>query len=281
MPVGGLARAPWKDEPAQLGGGTGLIDPVSGRRRVFRPHRPPVIDASGEHALALPCRRSILDGWIDVTTGKRRCPSGALARLNKPALVAPFLPAYMHRAHPHRSAFRLLDMQSTPRCTTSSTSVLRRAVNSRGYRRAAAARSKSIAAGSSRNAIVRINQHKTSSSRSHQRRQILTGPRSASATLRLPSMDRGADKRRARAWCPRVPLQSSRRRRLHIDRITEPILSERELARRAPPLVIWRIFIKRLRDEDGRWIDSRVIDENGIELAADDLVARAAAESRA
>jgi hypothetical protein len=29
-----------------------------------------VIDASGEHALAFPCRRSILDGWI-ATTGKR------------------------------------------------------------------------------------------------------------------------------------------------------------------------------------------------------------------
>ncbi len=30
-----------------------------------------VIDASGEHALVFPCRRSILDGWINPTTGKR------------------------------------------------------------------------------------------------------------------------------------------------------------------------------------------------------------------
>ena len=30
-----------------------------------------VIDASGEHALVFPCRRSILDGWTNRTTGKR------------------------------------------------------------------------------------------------------------------------------------------------------------------------------------------------------------------
>jgi hypothetical protein len=31
-----------------------------------------VIDASGEpHALVFPCRRSIVDGWINATTGKR------------------------------------------------------------------------------------------------------------------------------------------------------------------------------------------------------------------
>jgi hypothetical protein len=30
-----------------------------------------VIDALGEHALVFPCRRSILDGWINATTGKK------------------------------------------------------------------------------------------------------------------------------------------------------------------------------------------------------------------
>jgi hypothetical protein len=56
-----------------------------------------VIDVTGEHALVFPCRRSILDGWINTTTGKRvdlhELARGEEVNLSRRAPSAPSLAA--------------------------------------------------------------------------------------------------------------------------------------------------------------------------------------------